>query len=58
MRPKTGIFMVLASFMCFRFTPEIRAQCSVAVRVANPQTDFGFINWNSGPQQFYQLTVP
>jgi len=27
-------------------------------RVANPQTDFGFTNWNSGPQQFYRLAVP
>ncbi|MGA9780211.1 MAG: hypothetical protein ACLPRE_13440 [Limisphaerales bacterium] len=31
MRLKTGIFMVLASFMCFRFTPEIHAQSNVVV---------------------------
>jgi hypothetical protein len=31
MRLKTGIFMVLTSFLCFRFTPEIRAQSNVVV---------------------------
>ncbi|SPE58941.1 conserved exported hypothetical protein [Verrucomicrobia bacterium] len=27
-------------------------------RVANAATNFGFTNWNSGPQQFYRLAVP
>jgi len=27
-------------------------------RVANPQTNFGFTNWNAGWQQFYRLAVP
>ncbi len=27
-------------------------------RVANTATNFGFTNWNAGPQQFYRLAVP
>ena len=27
-------------------------------RVANTVTNFNFTNWNTGPQQFYQLVVP
>jgi hypothetical protein len=27
-------------------------------RVANTTTNFGFTNWNNGPQQFYRLAVP
>jgi hypothetical protein len=27
-------------------------------RIENTETNFGFTNWNSGPQQFYRLTVP
>ena len=27
-------------------------------RFANTATNFGFTNWNSGPQQFYRLAVP
>jgi hypothetical protein len=27
-------------------------------RVANSTTNFGFTNWNSGPQQFFRLAIP
>jgi hypothetical protein len=27
-------------------------------RVADTTANFGFTNWNSGPQQFYRLGVP
>jgi hypothetical protein len=37
---------------------QLASVWTVLGRVANTQTNFGFTNWNPGPQQFYRLKNP